>query len=48
MKLKIKKKNKKGKRNMKGLYFKIGKLGDILKEIHQINENEKKHISKTL
>lgn len=30
---------------MKVLYFKIGKLEEILKEIHQINENEKKHIS---
>ena len=44
----IKKKNKKGKNNMKVLYFKIGKLGDILKELHQINEHEKKHISQII
>lgn len=29
---------------MKVLYFKIGKLSEILEEIHQINENEKKHL----
>lgn len=29
---------------MKVLYFKIGKLSEILEEIHPINENEKKHL----
>lgn len=36
----IKKINKKGRIDM--LYFKIGKLSEILKDLHQINQNAKK------